>query len=188
MGYNLEAAAAQISELAPRPEHAETAMWHLRQWLESERFLAYRPLLVAMLEAGAWDTLLDSFYRVLPFGTGGRRGPVGVGPNRMNPWALGTSVQGNIHFLRDRFGKDAELSVVIAADVRIFTDLRGVFPGGVANPLLGMTSEDGARTSEPPFSSHEGMLGLYNLLSSHLPSAPSELRAAVGPKLCTFVI
>ena len=145
MGYNLEAAAARMTELAPRPEYAEAALRNLQQWLDAERFDAYRPLLVAMLEAGAWDTLLDSFYRVLPFGTGGRRGPVGVGPNRMNPWALGTSVQGNIHFLRDRFGEEAKLSVVIAADVRIFTDLRGVFPEGVENPLLGMTSEDLSR-------------------------------------------
>ncbi len=145
MGYDLEAVAAQMGEIAPRPEYARAAMTNLREWLDAERFSDYRPLLVAMLEAGSWDTLLDSFYRVLPFGTGGRRGPVGVGPNRMNPWALGTSVQGNIEFLRERFGGVAGLSVVIAADVRVFTDLRGVFPKGVENPLLGMTSEDLSR-------------------------------------------
>jgi len=100
-----------------------------------------------MVEAGSWDTLLDSFYRVLPFGTGGRRGPVGVGPNRMNPWSVGSSVQGNIAFLRERWGAQEALSVVIAADVRVFRDLRGAFPEGTENPLLGMTSVDLARSA-----------------------------------------
>ena len=58
---------------------------------------------------------------------------------------LGTSVQGNVDFLRQRFGAEADLSVVIAADVRIFKDLRGSFPSGVANPLIDMTSEDLSR-------------------------------------------
>ena len=142
MSDHLTAAAEAMAGLSSRPEHAETALANLGLWLSEERFSEYRPLLVALIEAGCWDTLLDSFYRVLPFGTGGRRGPVGIGPNRMNPWALGTSVQGNIHFLRERFGDDAKLSVVIASDVRIFKDLRGIFPADVANPLLGMTSDD----------------------------------------------
>jgi len=145
MSYDLSEAEEKMAALASRPEHAETALANLRLWLSEERYAVYRPLLVALLEAGAWDTLLDSFYRVLPFGTGGRRGPVGVGPNRMNPWALGTSVQGNVDFLRARFGADMDLSVVIAADVRIYKDLRGTFPQDVENPLLGMTSEDLSR-------------------------------------------
>jgi phosphoglucomutase/phosphomannomutase len=145
LSYDLRRATLEMSRLATRPEHAEAAMASLSQWLHEDRFAAYRPLLVALLDAGAWDTLLDSFYRILPFGTGGRRGPVGVGPNRMNPWALGTSVQGNVDFLRQRFGADADLSVVIAADVRIFKDLRGSFPPVVDNPLIDMTSEDLSR-------------------------------------------
>ena len=41
-----------------------------------------------------------SFYQVLPFGTGGRRGAVGIGPNRMNLWTLGASVQGHCEYLK----------------------------------------------------------------------------------------
>ena len=136
---------ASLQAIASRPEHAEVAASNLQRWLTEPAFLTYRPLLEALIASGAWDLLLDSFYRVLPFGTGGRRGPVGLGPNRMNPWSLGTSVQGNIDFMRDRFGADAPLSVVIASDVRIYKDLRGTLPPGVANPLLGMTSVDLAR-------------------------------------------
>ncbi len=140
MPFDRQHAETKMAALAPQPEHAADAARNLEEWFVEERFSPYRELLEAMVAAGDWDTLLDSFYRVLPFGTGGRRGPVGVGPNRMNPWALATSVQGNVDFLRQRFGAATQLRVVIASDVRVFTDLRGVFPTGVLNPLLGMTS------------------------------------------------
>ena len=137
--------AAGMSSIASSPEHAESALAAIGRWMEEDAFTPYRPLLSALVAQARWDLLLDSFYRVLPFGTGGRRGPVGLGPNRMNPWTLGTSVQGNIDFLRDRFGADASLSVVIASDVRVFRDLRGAFPDGVDNPLMGMSSIDLAK-------------------------------------------
>lgn len=136
---------AALEAIASHPDHADSAATHIARWRTEPAFEPYRPLLEALIAAEAWDQLLDSFYRVLPFGTGGRRGPVGLGPNRMNPWTLGTSVQGNIEFLRERFGADAELSVVIASDVRIFQDLRQALPAGVPNPLIGMTSVDLAR-------------------------------------------
>jgi phosphoglucomutase len=136
---------ASLEAIASRPEHAEEAARNIARWRQEPAFAPWRPLLEAVIGAGEWDLLLDSFYRVLPFGTGGRRGPVGLGPNRMNPWTLGTSVQGNIDFLRDRFGADAPLSVVIASDVRVYRDLRGALPKGVDNPLLGMTSVELAK-------------------------------------------
>lgn len=136
---------AAMRPFASRPGQAECAAHHLGRWWTESDFLPYRPLLGALVERGRWEQLFDAFHKVLPFGTGGRRGPVGIGPNRMNPWTLGTSVQGNIHFLRDRFGAHAALRVVIAADVRIFEDLRGVFPQDVPNPLIGLRSVDLAR-------------------------------------------
>jgi len=144
---DLSSARSAFARLASTPAQADSAFTALREWLERPEYAAYQPLLRAMVAAGSWDTLLDSFYRVLPFGTGGRRGPVGIGPNRMNPWSVGSSVQGNIAFLRERWGNDRPLSVVIAADVRVFRDLRGAFPEGTENPLLGMTSVDLARSA-----------------------------------------
>ncbi len=104
---------------------------------------AYRPVLSALLDQGAWDLLADSFYQVMPFGTGGRRGPVGLGPNRFNPHNLATSVQGHTEYMRAMFGDD--LSVVVAFDVREFQDLRELYPRDVPNPLLGWRSRDFAR-------------------------------------------
>jgi len=135
------AALAQgMTRLATEPAHADAAMVAIDRWISDDAVAEFAPMLRQLIARGDYDLLLDSFYRVLPFGTGGRRGPVGLGPNRMNPWTLGTSVAGSIAFTRERFGADAELSVVIASDVRVFRDLRGAFPREVENPLLGMTS------------------------------------------------
>ena len=73
---------------------------HLERWLSAPPFAPYRSSIRALVEAAAWEELLDAFYRVLPFGTGGRRGLVGVGPNRINPWTVATSVQGHVAWLR----------------------------------------------------------------------------------------
>lgn len=63
-------------------------------------------------------TLLEeSFYKNLEFGTGGMRGIMGVGTNRMNQYTLGTATQGLANYLK-KFHGDKELKVVIAHDVR----------------------------------------------------------------------
>src|SRR5690606_15541753 len=67
---------------------------------------------------------------------------VGIGPNRMNPWTVGTSVQGHAAWLRRRFdGSGRTLKVVVAYDVRRFTDARGVYDE-LPIPARGLTSRD----------------------------------------------
>src|SRR5262249_15463963 len=73
----------------------DQAIRYLTHWLSAADFAPYRPQLQWLIEQKQWPSLLDRFYQILPFGTGGRRGPVGVGPNRMNLWTLGASVQGH---------------------------------------------------------------------------------------------
>jgi phosphoglucomutase len=163
---------AALTRLAVDPAQAEAAGANIERWLTDPTFDLYRPLLVSMIEGERWDALLDSFYRVLPFGTGGRRGPVGLGPNRMNPWSVGTSVQGNVDFLRDRWGADADLSVVIAADVRLFRDLRGVFPTDVPNPLLDMTSVDLAREAAAIYVANGCRVHMLDPASTHYLATP----------------
>ncbi len=120
----------------------QQALAHLQRWLTEESFAVYHPQLHDLIEKGAWSLLLDSFYQVIPFGTGGRRGAVGIGPNRMNPYTLATSVQGHVAYLRRIFGETTPLRVVIAYDVRRFLDLRGLYNKALPNPVLGQRSRD----------------------------------------------
>jgi phosphoglucomutase/phosphomannomutase len=79
------------------------------------------PQVKNIIDNNYWDYLLDSFYQVIPFGTGGRRGEVGVGPNRINPWTIQASAQGHSQFLIKKYGSGAKKrGVVLAYDVRKF--------------------------------------------------------------------
>jgi phosphoglucomutase/phosphomannomutase len=133
-----------IERLSMDAEVKRRALTALRPWLLDEGFAAYRPQLEALLRKGRFETLVDMFWQVIPFGTGGRRGAVGLGTNRFNPWTLGTSVQGHAEILRETYPGE-EVSVVIAFDVRVYRDVRGVYDPSLPNPLLGLTSADFAR-------------------------------------------
>lgn len=130
------------------PELRAAALKNLETWLATDRFAGlltpsdYRPLLERLIADEKWDFLLDSFYQTIPFGTGGRRGPVGVGPNRINPFTIASSVQGHVEYLRQYLPAAEQLKVVVAYDVRRFADLRGAYPKDVDNPLMGLTSKD----------------------------------------------
>src|SRR5262249_7734763 len=91
-----------------------TALKYLRQWLTEPYFAPYLPQLEWLIQNQQWAGLLDRFYQILPFGTGGRRGPVGIGPNRMNNWTLGASVQGHAEYLKERFPDADPLRVALA--------------------------------------------------------------------------
>lgn len=80
------------------------AIQNIEGWLTQERFCEYREALLDLIEiasadAAIADELYDSFYRVIPFGTGGRRAKVGIGPNRMNPYIAAMTAQGNAEFI-----------------------------------------------------------------------------------------
>ncbi len=140
-------AMAQGFAALPVADHfKQSAQENLARWLEDPIFTPYRAQLDWLIDQQQWSSLLDRFYRMLPFGTGGRRGPVGIGVNRFNPWTLALSVQGHIAYLRERF-PDQALSVVIAYDVRVFNDLRGLYNPALPSPLLGMTSRDFANVA-----------------------------------------
>ena len=69
--------------------------------------------------------LEDAFYKDLEFGTGGLRGIMGVGTNRMNKYTVGMATQGYANYLKQCFGPSAEalakvepISVAIAYDCR----------------------------------------------------------------------
>ena len=138
----LTQAAEGFQGVAAEPALKEKALAYLRQWLTGPEFTAYRPQIDWLCQTGQWAGLLDRFYQILPFGTGGRRGPVGVGPNRMNFWTLGASVQGHCEYLKERFPGVTPLRVVLAYDVRRFEDRRRSYNPELPNPVLHVASRD----------------------------------------------
>ncbi len=124
------------------PVLKEAAITNLNTWLSHPDFVAYRSQLEWLVHSAKWSILLDSFYQIMPFGTGGRRGAVGIGPNRMNLWTLGASVQGHCDYLKQRFPGTNPLQVVLAFDVRQFEDKRKVFAPDLPNPVLHLSSRE----------------------------------------------
>ena len=140
MNETLSAAGKAFGRLSNSEALTGPALLHLEQWLSLERYRSCREQLLALIAHEQWSLLLDSFARVLPFGTGGQRGAVGLGPNRMNPWTVGRSVQGHVDYLRSRFREKAALTVVLAYDVRCFRDQQELFVREVSNPVIGCSS------------------------------------------------
>ena len=64
------------------------------------------------------DELIESFYQDLEFGTGGLRGIMGVGSNRMNKYTVGSATQGFANYLKSNFPDRDQISVAIAHDSR----------------------------------------------------------------------
>jgi len=142
----LTQAAAGFQGVAAEPALKEKALGYLPLWLAGEEFAPYRPQIEWLAATGQWAGLLDRFYQILPFGTGGRRGAVGVGPNRMNFWTLGASLQGHCEYLKERFPGLGPLRVVLAYDVRRFEDRRRSYNPELPNPVLHASSRDFAST------------------------------------------
>jgi len=138
----LHEAEAGFAKLGVSSEVVNAAVANLGRWLDGDDFRDYHPQLQWLIDSGKFGVLLDSFYRVLPFGTGGRRGPVGIGTNRFNPVTLKSSVHGHIKYLLERYPRRAarDLEVVIAYDVRAFNDLRRIYNPDLPNPLINITS------------------------------------------------
>ena len=73
------------------------------------------------LKAKETEELKEAFYKDLEFGTGGMRGVMGVGTNRINKYTLGKSTQGLSNYLKQEFN-DQQVKVVIAYDCRNNSD------------------------------------------------------------------
>ena len=86
-------------------------------WLNSNIDDESRKSIRQMLEHNE-NELIESFYRSLEFGTGGLRGIMGTGTNRMNIYTVGMATQGLCNYMKDCFKDQDEISVVIAHDCR----------------------------------------------------------------------
>jgi len=88
------------------------------KWLGPEYDEETRNAVKAMLDADDKTNLVESFYKDLEFGTGGLRGIMGPGTNRMNIYTVGAATQGLANYLKDCFKDLPQISVVVGHDVR----------------------------------------------------------------------
>lgn len=90
-----------------------------RQWMTSSCYDAETQKAVkAMVENEDKTELIDAFYRTLEFGTGGLRGIMGAGSNRMNIYTVGMATQGFANYLKKNFSERESISVVVCHDCR----------------------------------------------------------------------
>ncbi|MFC7000120.1 phospho-sugar mutase, partial [Rufibacter roseus] len=94
----------------------------INTWLEGSYDADTKAELQRLVDAKDTDTLTDSFYKELEFGTGGLRGIMGVGSNRMNRYTIGMATQGLSNYLLKSF-PDQRVSVAIAHDSRNNSDV-----------------------------------------------------------------
>ncbi len=150
---------------------------HLERWATNPRHRGDVSQLESLLARGAAAELLDAFGRTLPFGTGGRRGAVGIGPNRFNMWTFTTSVQGHAETLCERY-PGITPRVVIAFDVRVFHDLRGVYDPALPLSVRGLSSRDFARAAAEVYVANGVDVALIDPGGERLMSTP-ELSDAI---------
>lgn len=89
-----------------------------QKWLSPEYDEETRKEVQALLDAEDKTPLIEAFYKDLEFGTGGLRGIMGVGTNRMNRYTVGAATQGLANYLKDCFKELPQISVAVGHDVR----------------------------------------------------------------------
>lgn len=89
-----------------------------RQWLSPAFDEETRSAVEAMINNDDKADLIESFYKDLEFGTGGLRGIMGAGSNRMNIYTVGMATQGFANYLKINFKDKERISVVVCHDCR----------------------------------------------------------------------
>ncbi|KGL50516.1 phosphoglucomutase [Porphyromonas cangingivalis] len=99
-------------------ELLKTVMAKAELWLGSEYDQETQAEVRTMMESDDKTPLIEAFYKDLEFGTGGLRGIMGAGTNRMNKYTVGAATQGLSNYIIKECGREADLKVVIGHDCR----------------------------------------------------------------------
>lgn len=93
----------------------------INEWLNGNYDKNTKEEIQSLLDKEAFTELTDSFYRSLEFGTGGLRGIMGPGSNRINKYTIGTATQGLSNYLNNKYPGE-KIKVAIAHDSRNNSD------------------------------------------------------------------
>ena len=165
---------AQNSELIAQCE-AKAEQW-LSPSFDEETRMAVRK----MIESSDKTELIESFYKDLEFGTGGLRGIMGAGSNRMNIYTVGMATQGFANYLKKNFKDRSSISVVVCHDCRnnsrkFAEAVADIFS---ANGIKAYLFDDMRPTPECSFAiRHFHCQGGVNITASHNPKEYNGYKA-----------
>ena len=152
-----------------------------QEWLTSSVYDAETQNEVRkMLENEDKTDLIESFYRSLEFGTGGLRGIMGVGTNRMNIYTVGAATQGLSNYLNKNFKDLEQIAVVVGHDCRNNSRLFAEVSANIfaANGIKVYLFEDMRPTPEMSFAiRHLGCQSGIILTASHNPKEYNGYKA-----------
>ena len=143
-----------------------------KQWLSPSFDEGTRKSVQAMLDNSDKTELIECFYKDLEFGTGGLRGIMGAGSNRMNIYTVGMATQGFANYLKKNFAGRSSVSVVVCHDCRnnsrLFSEtVADIFS---ANGIKVYLFDDMRPTPECSFAiRHLGCQAGVNITASHNP-------------------
>jgi phosphomannomutase len=101
---------------------SETAARNIEEWLTLPKFEEYKQELESLIADERWKDLEDAFFKVIEFGTGGRRGIVGLGSNRINRVTIGESTQALCEYAKSVDPEAPSKGIVIACDTRLSSE------------------------------------------------------------------
>ena len=151
-----------------------------KQWLSPAFDEETQNEVKAKMEADDKSDLIDSFYKDLEFGTGGLRGIMGAGSNRMNIYTVGMATQGFANYLKKNFQDRASISVVVCHDCRnnsrkFAESVADIF---TANGIKAYLFDDMRPTPECSFAiRHLGCQAGVNITASHNPKEYNGYKA-----------
>ena len=142
------------------------------EWLKPAFDEATRNAVKAMIDNENKEELVESFYKDLEFGTGGLRGIMGAGSNRMNIYTVGMATQGFANYLKINFKDKEQISVVVCHDCRNNSRLFAETVANIfsANGIKVYLFEEMRPTPECSFAiRHFKTQGGVNITASHNP-------------------
>jgi len=159
---------------------SSSAYENIITWLNKEKYEQYKDELERLIDEKQWGELDDSFFKIVEFGTGGRRGRTGIGSNRINRVTIGESTQALCAYASLVDAKAAEKGVVIACDTRLSSKELSEYTASVcaANGFKTYIFENFRSTPELSFAvRHLGTAIGIVISASHNPPADNGFKA-----------
>ncbi len=151
-----------------------------KQWLTPVFDAETQAAVKGMLENEDKTDLIEGFYKNLEFGTGGLRGIMGAGSNRMNVYTVGMATQGFANYLKKNFADREQISVVVCHDCRNNSRLFAETVANIfsANGIKVYLFDDMRPTPECSFAiRHLGCQSGVNITASHNPKEYNGYKA-----------